>query len=159
LPPYFKNYGKRITKTSKLYFIDPGIAAFLTRQPSIDGLLSGPMGGFFFEGMVVSETLKIFMGLGKKPDIFFWRSHDGLEVDLLIQMHGKLYPIEIKMTATPSTNHLKPLNKFKQIIGSEAADVGILVCRVTQKTALPENNVALPWQEFSVWLESELLRD
>jgi uncharacterized protein len=98
------------------------------------------------------------MGLGKKPDIFFWHSHDGLEVDLLIQMRGKLYPIEIKMTATPSTNHLMPLNKFKQIIGSEAADVGILVCRVAQKTVLPQNNVALPWQEFSVWLQSELQR-
>ena len=158
LPPYFKNYGKRITKTSKLYFIDAAIAAFLTRQPNIEAMLAGAMSGAFFEGLVISEALKIFTSLGKKPDIFFWRSHDGLEVDLLIQIKGKLHPVEIKLTATPSLQHLEPLNRFKKIIGADAAELGILVCRTTEKIILPNSNLALPIQEFSKWLFNELTK-
>jgi len=152
LPPYFKNYGKRIIKTPKVYFIDAAIVAFLTRQPTIDTMLAGPMAGAFFEGLIINEALKIFTSLGKSPDLFFWRSHDGLEVDLIVQMHGKLYPIEIKMTATPTLQHLTSLNKFKKIIGNDAAENGIVVCRIPKKTILPGNNIALPWQEFSRWL-------
>jgi uncharacterized protein len=158
LPPYFKNYGKRITKTPKLYFIDSAIVAFLTRQPSIDAILAGPMGGAFFEGLIISEAVKVFTFLGKKPDLFFWRSHDGLEVDLLIQMHGKLYPVEIKMTATPTLQHLEPLNKFKKIVGNDADETGVLVCRVPKKVSLSENNIALPWHEFSGWLMDKLAK-
>jgi len=156
LPPYFKNYGKRITKTPKLYFIDAAIAVYLTRQPSLEALTNGAMGGAFFEGFIISETIKIFTGLGKKPDLFFWRSHDGLEVDLLIQLQGKIYPVEIKITATPTLQHLAPLNKFKEIIGNDAAETGLLVCKVKQKTILPNNNIALPWQDFPGWLLNKL---
>ena len=54
------------------------------------------MGGALFEGWVVSETVKAFASLGKKADIYYWRSHDGLEVDLLIQIGTKIHPVEIK---------------------------------------------------------------
>lgn len=156
LPPYFKNYGKRLTKAPKVYFIDAAIVAFLTRQPNIDAMLAGPMAGAFFEGFIISEALKVFFGLGKKPDLFFWRSHDGLEVDLIIQINGKLHPVEIKFTTTPATQHLAPLNKFKELAGDDAVTEGILVCRIPQKMALPANNIALPWQEFSQWLLEKL---
>lgn len=128
----------------------------MTRQPNSGAILAGAMGGAFFEGFVVSEALKLFVNLGKKPNLFFWRSHDGLEVDLLIQMQGKIYPIEIKMTATPTLRHLEPLNKFKNIIGNDAAEIGILVCQVPKKTILADNNMALPWFEFSAWLQEKL---
>ena len=88
------------------------------------------------EGLVISEAVKIFASLGKKPDLFFWRSHDGLEVDLIIQIRGKLYPIEIKMSATPTLQHLEPLNKFKKIVGSDVSEIGVLICRTPKKIAL-----------------------
>lgn len=156
LQPYFKNYGKRVTKTPKLYFNDGAIAAFLTRQPSMEATCAGPMGGAFFEGLIISEAVKIFTSLGKKPDLFFWRSHDGLEVDLLLQLFGKLYPVEIKMTASPTLRHLEPLNKFKKITGNDAAKTGLLVCRTHKKILLPNNNIALPWYEFGAWLLQQL---
>lgn len=156
LQPYFKNYGKRVIKTPKLYFNDVAIAVFLTRQPSMEATCAGPMGGVFFEGLLINEAVKIFASLGKKPDLFFWRSHDGLEIDLLLQLSGKLYPVEIKMTATPTLRHLESLNKFKKIIGNDAAKEGLLVCRTHKKILLPGNNIALPWHEFGTWLLYQL---
>lgn len=156
LPPYFNNYGKRLVKTPKLYFIDPAIVCALTRQPSGEAALNGSMGGLLFEGLMISEAYKIFMAAGKNADIFFWRSNDGLEVDLIIQIGNKLFPIEIKLTATPNLKHLEPLIKFKALAKKDAADTGILVCRVEKRTPMPSNTLAIPWTEFPKWLKSKL---
>ena len=152
LPPYFKNYGKRLIKTPKLYFIDSALVCAITRQPDGKSALSGAMGGAIFEGFIISEAIKVFTMRGKRPDIFFWRSHDGLEVDLIIQIGKKLYPVETKLTATPTLKHLEPLNKFKSIVGRDAAGIGLLVCRVSKATPVPANNLAMPWNYFPEWL-------
>jgi predicted AAA+ superfamily ATPase len=156
LPPYYKNYGKRLTKTPKLYFLDSGLVCTLTRQPSGQAALAGAMAGALFEGMVISEAVKVFAITGKRPDLFFWRSHDGLEVDLIIQTGTRFLPVEIKLTATPTLRHLEPLNRFRQLAGANAAGGGILICRAEQKTALPNNNLVLPWREFPHWLQGQL---
>ena len=156
LPPYFRNYGKRLIKTPKLYFIDPAIVCSITRQPDPGAALLSAMGGALFEGLIISEAAKVFVMKGKKPDIFFWRSHDGLEVDLIIQLGNKLYPVEIKLTATPTIKHLEPLNKFKAIAGKDAADTGLLVCRIDKTTHMPLRNLAIPWDAFPEWLWSRL---
>ena len=102
LPPYFENFGKRIVKSPKLYFLDSALAAALTRQPAAEAALAGAMGGALFEGFVVSEAYKVFAIAGKRPDLFFWRSHGGLEVDLVLMLSSGLVPVEIKLTATTS---------------------------------------------------------
>ena len=156
LSPYFKNYGKRLIKTPKLYFVDSALVCSLTRQPNGQAALAGPMGGALFEGLVISEAVKVFTMAGKKPDLFFWRSHDGLEVDLIIQIGSRFYPVEIKLTATPTLRHLEPLNKFKTLAGRDAAKLGCLVCRVDGEIPLPNNNVAISWRMFPGWLRSRL---
>jgi predicted AAA+ superfamily ATPase len=145
-----------LVKTPNLYFIDPAIVCALTRQPSGEAALNGAMGGELFEGLIVSEAYKIFASEGKTADIFFWRSNDGLEVDLIIQIGKKLYPVEIKLTATPNLKHLEPLKRFNALAGKDAVDTGILVCRVEKKTPMPSNNFAIPWHEFPQWLRSQL---
>ncbi len=152
LRPYFKNYGKRLVKTPKFYFLDSAIVCALTRQPDALSAVSGAMGGALFEGLIVNEAVKVFAAQGRKPDIFFWRSHDGLEVDLVIQAGGKLYPVEIKLTATPTAKHTEPLKKFKELAGPDSAGTGILVCRTNRVIDLPSNNVAIPWHRFPGWL-------
>jgi uncharacterized protein len=154
LPPFFKNFGKRVVKTPKFYLSDPSLVCFLTRQPSEEAALRGNMGGTLFEGLIIAEAWKTFLNHGQRHSIFFWRSHDGLEVDLIVQAHGKLWPVEIKLTATPSVNHAKGLDRFKRLAKEEAADQGIIVCNNQQKTALPGNNTALPWTAFSTWIET-----
>lgn len=156
LPPWFRNYGKRVIKSPKLYFYDSALVAFLTRQPDAAATLAGPMGGPLLEGWVVTEAAKAFMALGRKPDLYFWRSHDGLEVDLLVMIGGKLLPIEIKLTATPAAGHVEPLNRFLAVAGEEAAAQGLLVCRTEKERTLPNGHVALPWKSFPGWLHERL---
>ena len=91
-------------------------------------------------------------------DLYFWRSHDGLEVDLIIRVNGRLLPVEIKLTATPSSGFLAPLNKFKAMAGKDASDTGVLVCRTETIQQMPHGNLGLPWQQFPAWLDGLLTR-
>jgi predicted AAA+ superfamily ATPase len=153
LPPFFRNYGKRVIKSPKFYFSDPSLVCALTRQPSPDSLLMGSMGGALFEGLMVTEAWKAFLNAGIRPSMYFWRSQGGLEVDLVIHSRGKFWPVEIKLTSTPSANFTKPLDRFRDMAGKEAAEKGFVVCRVDKPTNLPGSNTALPCQAFSSWLE------
>ncbi len=156
LSPWFRNYGKRVIKTPKFYFYDSALVNLLTRQPDATAALAGPMGGPLLEGWVVTEAAKAFMARGRKPDLYFWRSHDGLEVNLLIVIDGKLQPVEIKLTATPGAGHVDPINRFLAVAGEEATQQGILVCRTEAERALPSGHMAMPWQAFPDWLRQRL---
>jgi predicted AAA+ superfamily ATPase len=157
LRPFHSNLGKRIVKSPKLYFMDPALAGYLTRQPDGNAMLAGSMGGSFFEGLIVMEAVKCFFNNGKHPDLFFWRSHDGLEVDLIIQINNRLYPVEIKCSATPKPGFLAPLNHFRKMAGSflPVAE-GLLVCQAVEQAPLPEGNQCLPWNLFYQWLNDKL---
>lgn len=156
LPPFFNNLGKRITKAPKLYVLDPAIVCYLTRQPAAAAALSGAMGGALFEGLMVIEALKAFTNRGLKPALWYWRSHDGLEVDLIVQGESGLIPVEIKLTATPLPRHTESLRRFRALAGPEQCGPGVLVCRVPQTQALPHGMTALPWQEFPRWLSEQV---
>ncbi len=156
VPPYHRNFGKRTIKAPRLVFLDSGLLCALTRQPSGDAALAGSMGGAIFEGWVVSEAIKCFANSGLADEVFFWRSQDGSEVDLVVPLDGRLVPVEIKLTASPSPGHVGPLRRFIDIAGSEAADAGLLVCRVKERKLLPGGHLALPWAEFPAWLEGRL---
>lgn len=156
LPPFFNNMGKRITKSPKLYMLDPAIAGYLTRQPSGEAALAGAMGSALFEGLMVVEALKSFTHAGLRPDLWFWRSHDGLEVDLIIQSKGKLIPVEIKLTATPTASHTDNLRRFRKLAGENDCDSGILVCRIPKRQPMPFGITAIPWQDFPKWLAERI---
>jgi predicted AAA+ superfamily ATPase len=156
LPPYFEDYGKRVTEAPKLYFLDSALVCALTRQPSAEAALAGSMCGHLFEGAIVAETFKVFALLGKRPDLYFWRSQDGLEVDLVLRLPSGLVPIEVQMTATPTQKHADNLTRFRTLASRDAAPVGVLVCRTAERHTLPGGNLALPWQEFPGWLRDQL---
>lgn len=156
LPPYFENFGKRIVKSPKLYFLDPALVCALTRQPGGEAALAGAMGGALFEGLVVAEAHKVFALRGRRPDLFFWRAQASFEVDLVLALPGGLVPVEVKLTATPTLRHAEVLDRFKALAGERAARTGLLVCNVAEPMALPGGNLALPWQRFPGWLRDEL---
>jgi hypothetical protein len=72
---------------------------------------------------------------------------------MIIQVQGKLCPVDIKLTATPSVHHAKGLDRFKELAGTEASKRGLIVCNVRERTDLPGGNMALHWSTFSRWLE------
>jgi uncharacterized protein len=155
LPPWHANYGKRVIRSPKVYFADPALACTLTRQSTADSALAGPLGGPLLEGWIVNEAVKGFTNRGRRPEVYHWRSHDGLEVDLLIALGPQLLPVEIKATATPRAGHLKPMDRFRALLGDDAIGAGLLVCQVEQPTPMPGGNLALPWAQFGDWLDGQ----
>jgi len=155
LPPFFKNFGKRLIKSPKFYYSDPSIVCYLTRQPSADAALAGNMGRALFEGLMVCEAWKFFTNKGLSPSVYFWRSHGGIEIDLIIQSQGLYWPIELKLTASPTPAHTRNLNHFKELARNESAATGLIVCQVKKQTTLPRNNIALPWWQFPRWMDEK----
>ena len=91
LQPYSTNIEKRVVKTPKLYFMDTGLAAYLTRWTNPDVMRTGAMAGAFFETYVVSEIIKSFANNGEEAPIYFYRDKDKYEIDLLIEQNNTLY--------------------------------------------------------------------
>jgi len=112
LQPYYKNFGKRIIKSPKLYFLDTGLAAYLVGIQTKEHLLNGPMGGVLFETFVVTNFLKRFSALDTNISLYYWKNIGGIEVDLLIEYSSKLIPIEIKLASTIYNNHYKSLLRW-----------------------------------------------
>ncbi len=115
LPPYYKNYNKRIRKAPKLYFLDVGLAAHLIGIQSAKQLQTHPLKGELFETFVVIEFLKNCYNRGKRSNLFYYRDKTGNEVDLIYDTGLKPIPIEIKSAKTFNTDYLKGLNYFRKL--------------------------------------------
>ena len=153
LQPYYENFGKRLTKSPKMYFMDSGVAAWLSRQTSAEAMWRGAGGGAFFEGWIVTETYKTFTSAGQRAPIYYWRSHDGLEVDLIIQIGHRLHAIEIKQSATPTYHHGDALVKWRSVVGDEKAGDLLVVCTCRESCELGRGVKALPWSDYLEWLQ------
>ena len=101
LRPYFANVGKRLVKTPKVYFSDVGTLCYLAGLKDPDHAASGPMGGAIMETAVLSEIVRALTHRGIDPQVFFWRTVAGTEVDFVVETGGRLVPIEVKLSATP----------------------------------------------------------
>lgn len=125
LRPYYNNISKRLVKTPKCYFLDTGLAAYLTRWPTPETLMNGSAAGAFFETFVVGEILKSYYNAGKEPDLYYYRDIDRKEIDLLMTDAGCLYPMEIKKAKSPSDpdKNFPVLNRF----GMEVRP-GLILC-------------------------------
>ncbi len=112
LSPWFENAGKRAIKTPKLYFTEPGLAAWLLDIDSPAQAARDPLMGNLFENMVVVEALKTRTNAGLMPNLYFYRDGKGNEVDLVVRRHRTLYPFEIKAAETYSPEMAKGFKPF-----------------------------------------------
>jgi len=147
LRPHFENLGKRLIKTPKLYWLDTGIVCFLLGLKDEQAVLRGPMAGPLLETAVVAEFAKAFLHRGLPPALWYWRSREGWEVDLLVELGGKLHPVEVKSTATPRPAHADAVARWQKLAG-ERAGGGLLVCRADQPSALVPGVRVLPWHRL-----------
>jgi hypothetical protein len=113
LPPFFENVRKRVVKSPKIYFTDPGLAAFLLGIHDAEQAARDPLRGGLYENLVITEVLKGAFNRGIRPEVYFFRDSRGNEVDLLIREAGVLYPVEIKSAATFSMDFLKGIERFR----------------------------------------------
>ena len=121
LAPYHRNFGKRLVKAPKLYFVDTGLAATLAGIREQRDLAIHPMRGALFETWVVSELLKHRLNAGAPADLYFWRDSSGLEADVVTERAGRLHALEIKSGRTVATDWLAALGRFARVSGAKAA--------------------------------------
>lgn len=126
LKPYHRNFGKRIVKSPKLYFVDPGLAARILGIKSAEELFVHPNRGNLFESFVVAELLKARCSRGLDPDLFFWRDNVGTEIDILFEEGQKLKAIEVKSGKTFSPEHATGLETWMRYSGSKAEDCSVV---------------------------------
>lgn len=121
LPPYYENITKRVVKTPKLYFNDPGLACYLLDIESPKQLTLDKMRGAIFENLVVMECIKHRFNQGKEGNVFFYRDSNGQEVDILVKEEGQLTAIEVKSSMTYQTDFAKALKMLPQWTGTPIA--------------------------------------
>lgn len=145
LHPYSNNVLKRTIKTPKLYFYDTGLVCYLTKWSDSQTAMTGAMSGALFENYVVSEIVKSYQCCGTEPYIYYYRDKDAKEIDVMIEKDGKLYPIEIKKSASPkrsATNVFDIINKSPLERGT-----GAVVCMSEKLGAFDKDNLIVP-----VWM-------
>lgn len=126
LEPWHENFGKRLVKMPKLYFLDTGLLCHLLRIESPAALAQHALRGAVFESWVLAETLKHRLNQGLRPDIYFWRDNHGTEVDLLYPHGDLLYPVEIKSGQTFSPDWLSGIDKFRRYAGPKAGSGAVV---------------------------------
>lgn len=112
IPPYANNVLKRTIKAPRMYFLDTGLCAYLTRMNSAEFLEGSLMDGVFFETWVVSEIYKSYLHNGERPPLYFYRDQNKKEIDLIIHQNNIVNPIEIKKSSAPknATKNFSVLN-------------------------------------------------
>jgi predicted AAA+ superfamily ATPase len=120
LQPYHANVGKRLVKTPKVYFTDSGTLCRLAGLKDPEHASAGPMGGAMFETAVLLETVKTLVNRGEEPQVYFWRTSDGVEVDIVVEAGDKLRPIEVKLSATPRPAMANAILTFREGLGEKA---------------------------------------
>lgn len=150
LRPYHRNFGKRLVKMPKLYFLDAGLMAYLLGIRDAESLATHASRGMLFETLVVSEWVKRQFNAGQVAELYFWRDSAGHEVDLLVLNGSLLLPVEIKSGSTFSSDWTAALRKLSAIFGDAALPPGIVYggegqyeregCRVVGWQALAEKD-------------------
>ncbi|HEY8710189.1 MAG TPA: ATP-binding protein [Burkholderiaceae bacterium] len=126
LPPYHRNFGKRLVKTPKLYFLDTGLLCHLLRVPDALALQTHALRGAIFETWVVTEVIKHRYNQGLSADLYFWRDNHGVEIDLVYEDAGRMQAVEIKSGTTFAMDWLAAARRWKAMAGDGAAQPIVL---------------------------------
>lgn len=142
LHPYSNNMLKRMVTKPKLYFYDCGLVSYLTKWSDSNTLMNGAMSGAILENFVVSELMKSYQNCGREPFIYYYRDKDTKEIDILLEDSGKLYPMEVKKTATPQSQ----LTRVFGVIDKAALKrgTGAVLCTTDRLSAFDNQNLIVP---------------
>lgn len=140
LMPYHKNFGKRLIKAPKCYFIDTGLVTYLVGLQDEAHALEGPMGGALFETACVSQFYKRFSAFADPCSLYYYRSTDGLEVDLLVETGKTIFPIEMKLSSTIDYGRVSSLIKWLEISRSKDTP-GLVISTSKQLGGIGKNVV------------------
>ena len=144
LQSYTNNNVSRAIRRPKIYFMDTGLACYLTGYTNAEILEKSSYSGAIFETFIVSEIIKSYTNNGIDPrrHLYFYRDSGGKEIDLLVTINNYVYPVEIKKSSNPGNKSIKNfdvVNKFGMNVGS-----GIVLCLCKDILAIDDNNYYVP---------------
>ena len=142
LEPYYNNRSKRMTKTPKLYFLDTGLCSYLTDWLTAENLEAGAMSGALFETWCFTELFKSYRHAGMRAPFFYYRDFDQVEIDLVIEADGVLYPVEFKKSANPGVHAARHFNKLENL--GKPVGKGAIVCMVSDAMPLTRKCILVP---------------
>lgn len=150
LRPYHTNLGSRIVKSPKVYFTDIGLVNYITGNRNKRSLFQGPQSGAIFENYVIQETLKYYSNLGRNAPIFYYRTNNGLEVDLIIEEKlGQIRPYEIKLTKTPHRGMTRALDRLRKLNKKRVKILaGAIISLVSEPFHLTRNVMVYNLEDF-----------
>jgi len=143
--PYSGNAIKRVSSKRKGYMADTGLACYLQRISSSDALARSPLLGSLFESACVEFIINICQNLKTVPKFYHWRTSGGAEVDLILELNGKFYPIEIKLKSNLSRHDTRGIASFRETYPNLQIEKGIVLYGGSEWYMLDDNTIALPW--------------
>jgi uncharacterized protein len=157
VPPYFENFGKRLTKSPKVFITDSGLACHLLGIDTAAELEKSPFLGHLFEGSVAAEIVKAQVNAGRRKEIYCFRDEQGLEVDFIVPgKGGSVRMIEAKATRTPQPHMAAPMLKLKKALETKRSVKTPVECFLVHRqprtrhesTALAPGVKAVGWEDF-----------
>ncbi|MEM9555351.1 MAG: ATP-binding protein [Acidobacteriota bacterium] len=146
LRPHHANFNKRLTKSPKLYFYDPGLAAWLLGIQTAEDLAAHPLRGELFETWAVSELLKMRFDHALESNLSFWRARQRLEIDVLADHGVHLVPIEIKSSQTISRSFFRGLTRWRELAGDAAGRAWLLYGGESRQSRTAAE--VIPWRQI-----------
>ncbi len=147
LRPYHTNIGKRLVKTPKVFFFDVGTLCHLVGLKDPTHAAAGPMGDAIFKTAVLSEIVRTLTHRGIQPQIYFWRTVGGSEIDFIVNTDHGLIPIEVKLSATPRPAMASTIRVFQRDLG-ETALPGYVVHPGDIRLPLGQRVTAIPFADL-----------
>lgn len=145
IPAFHKNTIKRISKKAKGHFADTGLACYLLGISSAETLARHPMLGALFESYCVNMILALNQTLSTPAKLYHFRSHSGVEVDLILERDGQCYPIEIKCKSHLSKHDARGIQAFMETYPKEHIPLGIILYPGNICYYVSDNILALPY--------------
>jgi predicted AAA+ superfamily ATPase len=148
LPPFYRNIGKRLVKTPKIYFYDTGLACFLLGIENEQQLAVHPLRGAIFENLIALELMKSRANAAKEPNLYFYRDKSQREVDIVQEDGGRYRAYEIKSAKIFHKDFFNSLSYLKALLGDTLATTQVIYDGETDVNT-PENGIInfrrFPW--------------
>ena len=145
IPAFSRNASKRVSGKHKGYIGDTGHICYHQRITSPDAIAGHPLQGQLIETWTAMEILKAVQPWPTRPNVYHYRSHGGAEVDLILELDGWLFPLEIKSKSHPSHRDTRGLRAFRETFPRERIAPGLMICAVEKPEWIAEEVLAVPW--------------
>lgn len=156
LPPWTANVGKRVVKSPKVYFADCGLVCYLSGIRDRHYVLEGSQAGALFENFVIQEIVKTAAFHGNSPSLYYLRTRDGLEIDLIIEdSPRRVIPVEIKLSQTPKSAMAAPMERCRAEFPSLKLADGHIVCLTPESRSPARGAIAEDIRRFLDWYEKQ----